>query len=248
METRAPTTNIPGGQTAPTQQFSHHVSVPSGEGFRVDQTITIERPVSQVYAFWNKFENLPRFMRHIQSVTVRDDLHSHWAVKTVGEKIVEWDAEIIERRENEMISWRSMPGADVDNAGSVWFTPTKGKIGTVVRVSLKYAPAAGQAGVMAAKLLGRDAQAEIEEDLHRLKSLLETGQLPAEPTTKKWQRRAVRATRKAAERADVYIRQNISKNPWTYVGAVAALGLVVGFALGRAGARQRSIDAVCECD
>jgi uncharacterized membrane protein len=234
-------------EKAPTQKFSHHVSVPSGEGVRVDKTITIKRPISEVYAFWDRLENLPQFMRHVQSVKVRDDLHSHWAVNTVGEKILEWDAEIIERRKDEMISWRSIPGADVDNAGSVWFTPTRGSIGTVVRVSLKYAPAAGKAGLITAKLLGRDADSEIEEDLHRLKSLLETGHLPAEPIRQKWQRRAVRATRKAAERADTCFRQGISKNPWAYVGVVAALGLVIGFALGHGGSRARRFTRECDC-
>jgi uncharacterized membrane protein len=213
----------------------------------VEQTITIARPLAQVYAFWNQLENLSQFLRHVQSVKVRDDLHSHWAVKTVGEKIVEWDAEIIERRENEMISWRSTPGGDVDNAGSVWFTPTKGSIGTVVRVSLKYAPAGGKAGLVAARLLGRDADSEIAEDLQRLKSLLETGHLPPEPATQKWQRRAVRATRRAAERADTYFRENIRKNPWAYVGVVAALGLIVGFALGRGASRPRMTEFEGDC-
>ena len=204
----------------------------------MDKRILIERPVSQVYAFWNRFENLPQFMRHVQSVTVRDAQHSHWAVRTVGEKIVEWDAEIIERRENELISWRSLPGADIDNAGSVWFTPAKNGMGTELRVSLKYIPTAGKAGAMAARLLGRDADAEIEEDLHRLKSLLETGQLPPEPKTQRWQRRAVRATRQAAERADVYFRQNIQKNPWAYIATVAALGAVIGLVIARSGSRS----------
>src|SRR6266404_3195761 len=104
-----------------TQQYSRHVSVPSDEGIRVDKAISIQRPVSEVYAFWRQLENLPRFMRHLKSVTVQDNLHSHWVVRTLGEKEVEWDAEIIEQRENEMVSWRSTPGADVDNAGSVWF-------------------------------------------------------------------------------------------------------------------------------
>src|SRR5689334_1322586 len=97
------------------QQFSRHVSVPSGEGVRVDKAITIQRPVPEVYSFWRHLENLPRFMRHVQSVSVDDNLHSHWAVKTVGGKVLEWDAEIIEQRDNEMMSWRSAPGADVDN-------------------------------------------------------------------------------------------------------------------------------------
>jgi len=197
--------------------------------------VTIERPVSQVYAFWQRLENLPRFMRHVKSVTVRDARHSHWVVRTVGEKLVEWDAEIIEQRENEMISWRSMPGADVDNAGSVWFSPTASGIGTEVRVSLKYAPPIGKAAVVAAKLLGRDADSEIQEDLNRLKGLLETGHVPLEPFGTRWQRRAVKATRKVAKRTDQYIREN----PWTYVASVAAIGLLLGFVLGRAGRSNR---------
>lgn len=238
METGAPSSTSIKAKTASQQHFSHHVSVPSGQGVRVDETIEIQRPVSQVYAFWNRFENLPQFMRHLQSVIVRDDRHSRWVVKTVGEKPLEWDAEIIERRENEMISWRSLPGADVDNAGSVWFTPTRGGTGTSLRVELKYAPPGGKPGVWAAKLLGRDGEAEIEEDLHRMKSLLETGHLPPEPPATKWQRRAVKATRKAAERADEYVRNRVRQNPWVYLASLAGLGLIIGFALGRSGGRR----------
>jgi uncharacterized membrane protein len=247
METRAPSPNLPSAKSAPAQEFPHHVSVPSGEGLRVDKTVVIDRPVSEVYAFWNRFENLPRFMRHVQSVRVLDDLHSHWAVRTVGEKLMEWDAEIIERRENEMISWRSLPGADVDNAGSVWFSPTLKGNGTNLRVSLKYLPVAGKAGAIVAKMLGRDAETEIEEDLYRLKSLLETGQLPVEPKTQQWQRRAVLATRKAAERADVYLRENIRKNPWAYMASVAALGAIIGFVIARSGSRSRALRSECDC-
>jgi uncharacterized membrane protein len=222
-------------QQTPAQEFSHHVSVPSDEGIRVDKVITIERPVSEVYSFWRDLENLPQFMRHVKSVTVQDDLHSHWAVRTVGEKLVEWDAEIIEQRENEMISWRSTPGADVANAGSVWFTPTPGGDATVVRVSLMYAPAAGKAAAFAAKLLGRDADSEIEEDLHRLKNLLETGELPEEPVIRDWQRRTLETTRKAAQRADTFVRDN----PWGFVASVAVIGLAIGIILGRTGPRTR---------
>src|SRR5882724_11612067 len=174
-------------------EFSRHVSVPSDEGVRVDKAITIEKPVTEVYSFWRRFENLPRFMRHLESVTVQDDLHSHWAVKMFGGKKLEWDSEIIEQRENEMISWRSVPGADVDNAGSVWFTPIPGGKGTVVRVSLKYVPPAGKAGVLVAKLFSRDAASEIEEDLGRLKSFLETGEMPPQNAAV-WQWVAARTT------------------------------------------------------
>ena len=242
MKTDAPASKPPNPGQSSTQQFSHHVSVPGGEGERVERRVTIERPVSQVYSFWQRLENLPRFMRHVKSVTVRDDRHSHWVVRTVGDKLVEWDAEIIEQRENEMISWRSTPGADVNNAGSVWFTPTLNGIGTEVRVSLKYAPPNGKAAVVAAKLFGADADSEIQEDLNRLKSLLETGHVPPEQSIKRLQRRAAVATRRVAERTDQYIRQN----PWAYIASVAAMGLLLGFVLGRAGRSNRFVRSSCD--
>ncbi len=213
------------------QEYFRHVSVPPDEGVRVDKAITIDRPISEVYSFWRRFENLPRFMRHIESVTVQDDLHSHWVFKTPGGKKLEWDSEIIERRENEMISWRSLPGADVDNAGSVWFTPVLGDTGTVVRFEMKYVPPGGRAAAFISKLFRRDAEIEIAEDLRRLKVLLETGQLPEEQNdgASPWRRRTFRVTRKAVDTADGYVHEN----PWITAAGVAIICFTIGFLLGR---------------
>ena len=157
--------------------FEKHVSVGSGEGLRVDKEITINVPPAQVYSFWVNLENLARFMHHIESVTRTDLTHSHWRVKTAAGKCVEWDAEIIAQRENEMISWRSLPGAEVDNAGSVWFQPTADGRGTLVRVEMKYDPPGGKFGAVVAKIFGADAEREVEESLGRLKKIMETGSL-----------------------------------------------------------------------
>jgi uncharacterized membrane protein len=154
------------------KQFGKHVSVPSGKGERVDQEITINAPVSEVYSFWVNLENLARFMPNVASVTITGPQRSHWRVKSAG-KTVEWDAEIIEQRENEMISWRSLPGAELDNAGSVWFERAPDGRGTVVRVEMKYDPPAGKLGAAIAKFFGADADADVEESLSRLKQLLE---------------------------------------------------------------------------
>src|SRR5437764_5288370 len=180
-------------QTISEQRYSDHVSVPSGEGVRVDKTITIQRPAAVVYAFWRNLENLPRFMRHLKSVSVLDDLHSHWAAKGLAGQIVEWDAEKIEQRENEMISWRSIPGSEVENAGSVWFTPIPDGAATMVRVELKYNPPAGKTGDFIAGLFGRDAKSALNEDLGRLKSLFETGQLPDQQPSASWPQKAAQA-------------------------------------------------------
>ena len=220
----------------PVKGFSRHVSVPADEGIRVEKVIIIERPVEEVYSFWSKFENLPRFMRHIESVNVIDDLHSHWRVRTLTGKIVEWDAEIIECRENEMISWRSTPGSKLENAGSVWFKPIPGQSGTTVRLVYKYVPPAGKAAALIAKAFRSDADTETEEDLNRLKSLLETGQEPEDSFTPKWSERVAGLSRRSCEAADSYVRAN----SWPFVVSAAGVGLLVGLLLGRSHSRTKS--------
>jgi uncharacterized membrane protein len=212
----------------PMHQYFHHVSVHSDEGLRVDKTITIERPVSEVYSFWRKLNNLARFMRHVRNVDEHDELHSHWTVETIAGKTVEWDAEIIEQRENEMISWRSAPGADVDNAGSVWFTSIPGGLGTVVQVELKYNPPAGKTGALIAKLFGRDADSEIAEDLGRVKTLLETGELP-----EGWRKSKLRGVQNLIANAQECVRSH----PWQAVACAVAGFCVLGFLI----SRQRSL-------
>jgi hypothetical protein len=134
-----------------------------------------------------------------------------------------------------MISWRSAPGADVDNAGSVWFTPVPNGQGTVVRVELKYVPPGGKTGAMVSKLFRQDADSEIAEDLNRLKILLETGKLPEDESENgalpEWRRRTVEFTRKAADSADGYVREN----PWITAACVAVCCFALGFLCGRSG-------------
>jgi uncharacterized membrane protein len=153
-------------------------SVAGGEGKKVAKIVTINQPVEQVYGFWRNLENLPRFMRHLESVNDLGGGRSHWVVNGPAGKRVEWDAEIIEDKPNEMISWRSIEGSGVANAGSVWFQPAAGDMGTDVKVAMKYSPPAGKLGVAIAKLFGRDAEAELEDDLFIFKALMETGKVP----------------------------------------------------------------------
>ncbi|HEX3625606.1 MAG TPA: SRPBCC family protein [Verrucomicrobiae bacterium] len=152
-------------------------AVKSGRGVRFQKTITVNRPVQEVFSFWRHLENLPRFMKFVRAVTSNGGNITHWVVTTNGTKL-EWDAETIEARPNEVLSWQSLPAADVDNAGSIVFRPAPGKRGTVVNVNLKYAPTGGKAAAKLAKLFGKDAEAVMEEDLFRFKSLIETGEIP----------------------------------------------------------------------
>lgn len=155
-----------------------HASLKSGEGSKMERAITINRSPDEIYAFWRQSENLPRFMQHVQSVTQRGDGVSHWIVKTSHGRTLEWDARIIEDKPGQMISWQSLEGADVHTAGSVWFTPAVGGRGTVVKVAMKYSPPGGKIGATIAKMFGDSAEKNLTEDLFRLKSLLETGEIP----------------------------------------------------------------------
>ncbi len=150
---------------------------PSEAATSVRKAITINRPQEEVYAFWRNFENLPRFMNHLQSVTVREDGVSHWVAKGPAGTEVSWDAEIVEERVNELIVWRSLPGSTVRNVGAVTFEPATGNRGTVVRVDLKYDPPGGKLGSSVAKLFGEAPEKQIPMDLFRVKNLLETGEI-----------------------------------------------------------------------
>src|SRR5581483_5839424 len=115
-------------------------------GIHVVATFTVNKPAEELYRFWRNFENLPKFMTHVQSVSAADDKRSHWVVDGPAGKSIHWDAEVINDEPNRLIAWRSLGGADVDNAGSVNFTQLPHDRGTEVKVVLDYIPPAGKVG------------------------------------------------------------------------------------------------------
>lgn len=143
----------------------------------VHKSLTVNRPPDVVYSFWRNFENLPRFMEHLESVTVMDDRQSHWKARAPGGTTVEWDAEITEDQPGRLIAWRSLQGADVSNRGIVRFLPAPGSRGTEIHVELRYEPPAGRLGTIAAKLFGEEPGQQVDRDLRRLKQVLETGEV-----------------------------------------------------------------------
>ena len=150
------------------------VSVPAERGIKVEESIVINnRSPQELYNFWHNFENLPQFMNHLESVTTTGGNRSHWVAKAPAGTSVEWDAEVYNDKQGELIAWRSLEGADVDSAGSVHFTPAGN--GTEVRVVLKYDPPGGSLGAAVAKLFGEEPSQQIREDLGRFKQLMETG-------------------------------------------------------------------------
>lgn len=149
--------------------------VRTGSAIKLQRSIRIERPPEELYRFWRNFENLPRVMSHIDSVEVINDRLSHWVAKTIplGGPKVEWDAEVINEVENERIGWRSLRGADVENAGSVRFEPTTDGRATDFTVTMQYEPPGGRLGAWVARLFGEHPERKIDEDLQRFKESME---------------------------------------------------------------------------
>jgi uncharacterized membrane protein len=147
-------------------------------GIRVDRTMTINRPRPEVFRFWRQLDNLPRFMEHLKSVELVDPegKRSLWVAKGPLGSSIDWEAEIFEEKANELISWRSLPGAEVDNRGSVQFKDAPGGRGTEVHIRLTYDPPGGSAGAAFAKIFGEEPYQQIREDLRRFKQIMEAGE------------------------------------------------------------------------
>ena len=148
-----------------------------GRGLRVERTMTIMRPADELYRAWRDLPRLPELMQHLESVTPLDGKRSRWSARGPGGVSVEWEAEIMADEPGRLIAWRSVPGSDVDNAGSVRFTPAPAERGTEVKVRLSYAPPAGRLGGAVATVFGRGADRQVREDLRRFKQRMEAGEV-----------------------------------------------------------------------
>jgi uncharacterized membrane protein len=137
----------------------------------IQKTLHIDAPVEQVYAFWSNYENFPLFMSHVREVEDLGGGRSHWSVKGPGGVPIEWNATLMQQAPNEVIAWRSEAGSMLENAGMIRFTPS----GNATRVDLRlcYHPPVGGAGQAVAEMLGSDPRAKLNEDLGRMKALLE---------------------------------------------------------------------------
>jgi uncharacterized membrane protein len=141
----------------------------------IQASVTIAKPASELYAFWRRLENLPRFMNGLERVTELGDGRSHWVGKSPMGFRAEWDAEIADEREGELIAWRSLPSSQIHNAGTVFFEETRNGRGTIVRVTMEI----GGNGLTQAvgKVLGGPTEQQVREDLRRFKELMETGEV-----------------------------------------------------------------------
>jgi uncharacterized membrane protein len=145
----------------------------------VQKTVVVAAPIEQVWELWSNFEQFPRFMSHLREVRRTDEKRSHWVATGPAGIPVEWDAVTTEWVPNEVIAWKSVEGSTVQTAGRVRFRPTSDG-NTKIDVRLSYNPPAGALGHAVASLFGTDPKRAMDEDMVRLKSLLEEGKTRAE--------------------------------------------------------------------
>lgn len=134
------------------------------------QSVIVKAPVKEVYEAWANFENFPRFMQHIRSVTKTGNNTSHWVMDGPFHSRLEWDAETTRLEENKRIAWSST-GGDIKTSGQVTFN-TLPDNEVEVTVMLRYVPPAGIAGDLFAALFG-DPEGKLAEDLRNFKRSIE---------------------------------------------------------------------------
>jgi uncharacterized membrane protein len=144
----------------------------------IRRSVTVNKPATELYNFWRKLENLPQFMQHLDQVTQTSEKSSHWHAKVAGGIPVEWDAEITEDMPGKRIAWRTKPDSQVQQVGVVAFKENSNGRGTVVDVDIRYTPPGGIIGETFGRLLNGVTTQQVENDINRFKSLMETGEIP----------------------------------------------------------------------
>lgn len=165
------------------EQAGDELIEPRGDAL-VGKTVTINRPRTELYAFWRDLTNLPRFMENVVSVEPVGEGRTQWIVKAPAGKTVEWISAITEDRPNETIAWASEDGADVPNSGRIDFRDAPGGRGTWVSVTILYDPPGGIIGKAIAKMFQREPAIQARRDLRRFKQLMETGEIATSARTR----------------------------------------------------------------
>jgi uncharacterized membrane protein len=140
-------------------------------------TTTIRTSPDELYRFWRQLDRLPTFMAHVDDVTTTGERTSHWTVSAPFGRTVEWDAEITDEEPGRSIAWTSVGNADVQNEGVVRFAKAPRDQGTEIHATIRYKIPGGKLGEAVARYFGEDPHQQLDDDLRRLKQVIETGEV-----------------------------------------------------------------------
>jgi uncharacterized membrane protein len=153
-----------------------NATVKKTDPMEIQHTLIVNKPKSEVYAFWRNLENLPLFMKHLQKVEEQDSLNSVWRAHIPGHVgSISWKAMITDDIPNQLLIWSSKPGSTIDTAGEVRFTD-RADDSTELRIRMTYRLPAGDIGTLAGKLFSPAVEKMISEDMQRFKTMMESGE------------------------------------------------------------------------
>jgi len=149
------------------------------KGVHVTAVTLVQRPASELYAAWRELENLPRFIDDLVRIDCVDDTTSRWTADAAfnGTTTVQWTAQIINDRPGEVLAWKTVPGSEIELAGSVRFRELPHARGSEVRIALEYVPPIGFVAEAIAKAFTGDANSRVRAALHRFRQVMETGEV-----------------------------------------------------------------------
>jgi len=153
------------------------ISSPAHAYELLEQSVIVDKPPSECYAYWRDLGNLPRFMPLLKTVKDLGSGRSHWVLNGPAGVRLEWEAQITREEPGRLIGWRSLPNSHLAHAGVVRFEPAPGDRGTLVRIVAHYQPLMTTAGKRFARFLHSNPDAWVREDLRRFKQLMETGEV-----------------------------------------------------------------------
>jgi uncharacterized membrane protein len=153
---------------------SQAATVRASRAVKIEHTVTVMRPASELYAFWRNPANIARVVDGVEAVDVASDTTVRWRARGPAGSPLEWDAQIINDIPDELIAWKSVGDADLPNAGSIHFRSAPNARGTVVRLVVEYEPPGGHLGAWIVKLMGEKPSRQMSDALRRFKQLAET--------------------------------------------------------------------------
>ena len=144
---------------------------------RIHKSLYIQRPPEACYGFWRNFENFPQFMRDVESVQVVDATRTHWRLRTLQGKPVEWTVELFSDIPSQQLGWRTIADAPIAHSGVVKFLPAYGHSSTRLEIDILYKTPTAQSMDMSSMPFTEEPSRQWDDDLRRFKQLLETGEI-----------------------------------------------------------------------
>jgi uncharacterized membrane protein len=152
--------------------------IPSGQGFRVERTVTVLHDPAALYPTWRDLTSWAEVVPGVRSVVILDARRAYWRMTSSSGGPLAWEGEIVADEPDRFVAWHSAADSDSYWAGSVDLSPAPGGRGTEVRLTLTYLPPADRLYAGASNTSRSQAERQVREGLRRFKQRMEAREIP----------------------------------------------------------------------